>query len=137
MSVFEYSAGVIDLSPRFAFDTSVDASPADATETIIATLNVPTGPLLATGIRLSGWAAFTVGTTGNASTLRIRQTNVAGAVIASSGAVTRTAANLVEQSVAGVDTAPLGPRVYVLTLTVAAATAASTVSAVELEGLAI
>lgn len=137
MSSFEHSAVYLDMSPRFAFDTTVDASPAAAAETVIATLNLPQAALIATGIRLNGWAAFTVGTSGTASTLRIRQTGLAGTVIATTGACTRTAAQLVEQGVQGIDTAPLAARVYVLTLEVTAGSAVSTVSAVELDGLIV
>jgi hypothetical protein len=137
MSVFEYSAALIDLSSRVAFDTTVDASPAAAAETVIANITLSGAPPLASGIKIVGWAAYTVGTNGTGGTLQIRQTNIAGTVVATSGAVTRTAANLVEQTVTGFDAAPAAGRVYVLTLTVAAASAPSTVSAVLLDGLAI
>lgn len=124
----------IDLSGRIAIDTSVDASPADATETVIATISAPSHLRTDESILLEGWAAFTVGTNGASVRLRIRRTSVAGTVKADTGAVTGgvTAAGLVTLAVAGVDTS--GTDTYVLTLTVGSATAASTVSAVLLKG---
>jgi hypothetical protein len=85
-----YDAQGLDLSKRVQVTTTVTGSPALAAETIIATLNL-TGfsdtPLIS-GVDLSGWAAFTVGTSGSAVTLRLRQTNAAGTLISSSGALT-------------------------------------------------
>jgi len=132
---FVQSSNQIDLSPRFVTTTTVVASPAAAAETIIASITIPNlgdNPL-ASGIDLSGWAAFTVGTSGTAITLRIRQTNVAGTIVGNTGALTGgiAAAALVAQDVEGFDTAP-GVAVYVLTLQVTAGSAASTVSAVKL-----
>jgi hypothetical protein len=122
-----------DLSTRFQGTSTVAASPSAAAETIIATLTLANfGDLSVTsGIRLQGFAAFTVGTNGVSAVLRIRQTNASGTVVVSSGAVTETAANLDELSVLGFDAAP-GVSVYVMTLQLASASAASTVSALHL-----
>lgn len=130
---FQQSAASIDLSARLRSNITVSASPADATETVIGTLTIPDFNVLslAAGVRLRGWAAFTVGTNGVSATLRIRQTNVAGNVVASTGATTVTAANLVAREVMGFDASP-SVGTYVLTLTVGSASAASAVS-----GLAI
>jgi len=124
-----YAGNQVDLASRFAFSTTVAASPAAAAETIICQVSSPPGFRSAEAILLDGWAAFTVGTNGTAVRLRIRQTNVAGTVIADSGALTGgiAAAALVAQDVAGADTGTVA--VYVLTLQVTAGSAASTVSA--------
>lgn len=130
------SAANIDISPRVAFTSTVVASPAAATETIIASLTLNTDEVIRSGILLRGFAAFTVGTSGTAIRLRIRQTNVSGTVIADTGAVTGgvAATNLLAETVLGFDTAPAATgQTYVLTLTVTAGAAASTVSAVDLD----
>jgi hypothetical protein len=134
------SADAIDLSARFTRSTVVVASPAAAAETIIAQTPAIGDVAVIQGVRLSGWAAFTVGTNGTAVRLRLRQTNVAGTVIADTGAVTAgiAAAGLAAQDVEGFDAAATPPgQVYVLTLQVTAASAASTVSAVLIAGLII
>ncbi len=133
----ELSALGIDLSPRVVVSTTVVASPAAAAETIIASLTVPDAPTLVAGILLVCQAAFTVGTTGVSARLRVRQTDVAGAVKADSGAVTEVAANLDELTVVGFDAAPAAGRIYKGTLTVASGTAPSTVSVVTLLAIAV
>ena len=134
------SAGGLDLSARIVDTTTVGASPAAAAETIIGTLTIPNflDAAVVQKIYLTGWAAFTVGTNGTAVTLRIRQTNVSGTVIATTGAVTGgiAAANLCVQDVAGSDATP-GVAVYVLTMQVTAGSAASTVSALQLVALIV
>jgi hypothetical protein len=127
-----------DLSARFLSTQAVVASPALAAETIIATLAL-TGSgdtALVSGIQFDGWAAFTVGTSGTAATMRIRQTNAAGAIVATSGALSVTAANLVQESVQGFDATP-GVGVYVLTLQITAGAAVSTVSALSLQAILV
>jgi len=132
------SALFLDHTPRIAVTTTVVASPTAATETIIASLTVPNfGDVsVVSGIDLSAWAAFTVGGSGTAVRLRIRQTNVAGTVVADTGALTGgvAAAALLAQDVAGFDSGA-GVGVYVLTLTVTAAASGSTVSAVKLRAI--
>jgi hypothetical protein len=134
------AADAIDLSPRFIRSAVVVASPALAAETIIAQSPAVGDVAIMQGVRLSGWAAFTVGTTGTAVRLRLRQTNVAGTVVADTGALTAgiAAAALVSQDVEGFDAAAVAPaQVYVLTLQVTGGSAVSTVSAVMLSGLII
>ena len=130
----------LDLTKRIQVYTTVDASPALAAETIIATLNLASFADIAvqSGIRLSGWAAFTVGTSGTAVRLRIRQTNVSGTVKADTGALTGgvAAAALMAQDVEGFDSGA-GVGTYVLTLQVTAGAAASTVSALVLQAVII
>lgn len=135
-----YDSQGLDLSKRVQVTTAITGSPAAAAETIIATL-VLTGfadTAIISGIELSGWAAFTVGTSGTACTMRIRQTNVAGTVIATTGALTGgiAAAALVAQDVEGFD-AGAGVGTYVLTLQVTAGAAASTVSATKLRAILV
>jgi hypothetical protein len=130
------TASGIDLSPRFVSSTAIVGSPSAATETIIAQISVVTDQVLRSGVLLRGFAAFTVGTSGTATTLRLRQTNVSGTVIATTGALTGgvAAGNLVADTILGVDTSPAATgQVYVLTLQVTGGAAASTVSAVELD----
>jgi hypothetical protein len=130
----------LDLSSRVAASGAVVASPAAAAETIIATLTVAELVSMAVGIILLAWASLTVGTNGVSVRLRLRRTNVAGTVVADSGALTGgvAAAGLVAQSILGIDTGPTLPnQVYVLTLTVGSASAASAVSAVGLTAIAV
>lgn len=135
----EDAAG-IDLSPRVQVYKTVDASPALAAETVIATLTLSRFSDLAvvSGIDLSGWAAFTVGTSGASAALRVRQTNVSGTVVASTGATTGgiSAGNLVELDVEGFDATP-GVATYVLTLQIGSGAGASTVSALKLRAIIV
>lgn len=127
-----------DLTGRFPYTTTVVASPALAAETIIGQLAIPAfgDTTVQTAIILTGWAAYTVGTSGTAVTLRLRQTNVTGTIVATTGALTKTAASLYADDVNGVDATP-GVGTYVLTMQVTAGAAASTVSAVLLEAIVI
>lgn len=124
------NSAVVDMQARGPVTTTVVASPALAAETIIASLAIPSfgDTTILSGVILSGWAAYTVGTSGTAVTFRIRQTNAAGSVVVSSGALTKTAASLYADDIQGVDATP-GVSVYVLTMQVTAGAAASTVSA--------
>lgn len=130
-----------DLQGRFPVTTTIVASPALAAETIIANLTIPNfgdTPIL-NGILLQGWAAYTVGTSGTAVTFRIRQTNVTGTVVVSTGALTGSqhgAGILSADDVSGYDAAP-GVGVYCLTMQVTAGAGASTVSAVCLAGTVV
>ena len=136
-----YSAKGLDLSTRVQNTSVVVASPAAAAETIIGqTAALPSDITFALGVVLLGWAAYTVGTSGTAVTLRIRQTNVSGTVVVTTGALTGSqhgAAILSADDVQGLDTAPGPAQVYVLTMQVTAGAATSTVSAVQLLAIAI
>jgi hypothetical protein len=129
----------VDLSGRFAHSETVVGSPAAAAETIIGSVPIPSGLTITNGVLLTGWAAFTVGTSGTACTLRLRQTNVAGTVKATSGALTGgvAAANLVSFDIQGFDASPADSQIYVLTLTVTGGAATSTVSAVQITATAV
>ena len=117
---------------------AVTGSPAAAAETIVATLVLPVGIRADQNVMLDGWAAFTVGTNGTAIQLRLRQTNVAGTVVAASGALGATAAALIAPNISGSD-APgaVNNQTYVMTLTVTAGSATSTVSAVFLRAMVV
>src|SRR4051812_4546509 len=134
----DYSAALIDLSPRFQGSSTVVASPAAAAETIIGSVTIADfGNLtVVSGIRLHGFAAFTVGTNGVSANLRIRETNVAGAVVQAAGAGVAGGANPLAMKGLGFDATP-GVPVYVLTLTVGSGSAPSTVSAVHLSATVI
>jgi hypothetical protein len=124
-----------DLSGRFQNTQTVQNSPIAANaETIIGTLAIAGfgDTAIVSGVQIDAWAAFTVGTSGTAATLRVRQTNVAGNVVVTSGAVTVVAANLVQESVLGFDATP-GVATYVLTLQITAGAANTTVSAIGLQ----
>lgn len=127
-----------DLSARFQSTQTVAGSPAAGTETTIATLTIAgfNDIALVSGIRLEGWAAFTVGTSGVSANLKIRQTSSSGTTVVASGATTVTATNLLEMSVKGLDAIP-GVGVYVLTLLIGSGAAASTVSACDLRAILI
>jgi hypothetical protein len=127
-----------DLSGRFPYTTTVVASPALAAETIIANLTIPSfgDTQILSAVQLSGWASYTVGTSGTAVTFRIRQTNISGTVVVTTGALTKTAGNLYVDDVMGTDAAP-GVGVYCLTMQVTAGAAASTVSALSLSAVVV
>lgn len=130
----------LDLSARFAASVTVVGSPAAAAETIVASVTLPSGLTIAQGVQLQGWVAYTVGTSGTAVTFRLRQTNVSGTVIASTGALTGSqhgAGILSADDINGFDTAPADAQVYKLTMQVTAGAATSTVSAVFLSATAI
>lgn len=111
--------------------SAIVASPAAAAETIVcsvAGVELPSDTAL---VVVFGYAAFTVGTNGTACRLRVRRGDVTGTVVADTGALTGgvAAAALVEFENQGSE-APgaLAQATYVLTLTVTAGSAASTVS---------
>lgn len=131
------SARILDLSPRIVTTTTVAGSPALAAETVIATLQFQGNLSLVQGAMLDAYAAFTVGTTGTAAQLRIRQSTVAGSIVANSGALTAVAANLVGIPLSGLDPAPPATLVYVLTLQITGGSAVSTVSAVSLRAIMV
>jgi hypothetical protein len=131
----------LDLSSRFAFTTAIVGSPALAAETIIASLTLSANIQAVTGVDLTGWAAYTVGTSGTAVQFRLRQTNVAGSVVGNTGTLTGSqhgAAILSTDDCEGFDTAPTLPgQIYVLTMQVTAGAAISTVSAVKLRAIIV
>jgi hypothetical protein len=118
---------------------TVAASPSAAVETTICTVTIPTNIAVASGVLLFGWAAMTVGTSGTAVNLKLRQTNTSGTTLAATGATTGgiAAGNLIDMNVQAIDTAPASGQVYVLTATVTAGAATSTVSGCSILALVI
>src|SRR5690348_7032112 len=91
-----------DFSSRFKSSSTIVGSPAAAAETIVCQITGLDGFLgAASGVFLSGVVSFTVGTSGAAVRVRIRQGTTAGAgtVIADTGALTGgvAAGNLLSQ----------------------------------------
>ena len=127
------SAIDLDMSPRFTGTSTVVGSPALAAETIIASITLATfgDMVLTSGVRLSCFAAFTVGTSGVSATMRVRQTDVNGTVVQSTGALTVAAGNLYAPTMVCFDAQP-GKATYVLTLQIGSGAATSTVSAVHM-----
>lgn len=137
----ETNAQLSDWSLRVVDTTTVQNSPiAAAAETVIATLAIPQfgGTAIVQKIYLQGWAALTVGGSGTAVTLRIRQTNVSGTVVVTTGALTGgiAAAALIAQDVCGSDATP-GVATYVLTAQVTNGATNTTISAVQLLALIV
>ena len=127
----------INLSNRFAYSATVAASPSASSETTICTLTIPSGVQTFTGVILEGSAAFTIGTSGTAYTIKIRQTNTSGSTLYSSGLIAASAASLVSANISAIDPSPANAQVYVLTLTVDNGAATSTVSGTNLTALVI
>ena len=129
------NAGSVDFTDRFIENHTVSASPAGASITTVATLtwSPATNPAVTYGAFLSCAMALTVGTNGVSALLQIRRGSSAGTVIASTGAVTATAANLINLSTQGVDQVAFTPgQAWVACLTIASGSATSTVSNVAL-----
>lgn len=136
----QLDSATADLSHRIVASNTVVASPAAAAETIIASLSITENEQVVSGVILTGWAALTIGANGASTRYRIRETNVAGAVVADTGALTGgiAAAGLVAQDVEGLDlVTTAGGRVYVLTAQIGSATTPSTVSAVLLRAIVV
>jgi hypothetical protein len=130
----------MDLSPRFASNATVQGSPiAGSAITVVCTLTVPNfGRLVnVSGVFLEAACALTVGTNGVSILMQVRQTGTAGTVIATTGAVTATAASLYAPATQGLDTAPLAAGVWVVCLTMASSTASTTISSVSLIAIAV
>jgi hypothetical protein len=135
---FVQSANTLDCGPRFLTSSVVVGSPALAAETLVAQVTGIDNQLsVSVGVFLSASLSFTVGTSGTAIRVRIRQgvTVGAGTVVADTGAITGgvAAANLLAQDVQNVDTSASGgagvaSTSYHVSLQVTAGSAVSTVS---------
>src|SRR5262249_13731354 len=97
----EVNGASVDLSPRIPTASTVAASPSGSSETIIGTITLPSGIQVVSGIHITAFAAFTVGTNGVSVNLKVRRTNTSGSTIAATGATTATAANLGSLAVVG------------------------------------
>lgn len=132
--------GRVDLSDRFIENHTVAGSPALAAITTVASLTwLPqSSPTVVVGALLRCEVALTVGTSGVSVLLQIRRTNTTGTVIATTGALTATAATLIALSTQGLDAVAFAPgQVWVACLTVASGSAVSTVSGVSLSAIVI
>jgi hypothetical protein len=127
-----------DISTRFVTSNIVVASPAGASETVIASLSIPANVAVINGIVVQGFAAFTIGTNGVSYNLKLRQTGTSGTTVVATGVIAQSATTLCAQQLLGLDTAAVTPgQVYVMTLTVASGSATSTVSAVTLSATVV
>lgn len=129
----------VDLSQRIEKSTTVAASPALAAETVVCTITCAQDIAVVEGACLWAWVALTVGTDGTDVTVKIRRTGTSGTTLASTGILSApAAAELVAFSLSTFDTGPTLPgQVYVVTVTVANASAASTVSGASLVALIV
>lgn len=132
-----FDARYLDLSARIVATTIVAASPAGAAETTIGSVAIPGGLTVTTGVLLLARASVTVGTAGVSAELRIRQTGTSGTVVADTGALTVTAADLYAPTVLGFDVAPSDGQLYVATLTIGSATAESAVASLLLAAIVV
>lgn len=113
--------------------TTIVGSPALAAETTVASTVVGgvAGP--SSRVLLIGFVALTVGTSGTAVRIRLRNGSITGTVVGDTGAMTAVAANLVSFAVLGVDSpGDVSSLAYVMTAQVTAGAAVSTVSSVQL-----
>lgn len=133
-----FDGAAVDLSSRLFHSTTVTGSPAAASETIVCTSPALGNVAVQKAVYLVAFVAFTVGTNGVSATLKIRQTDASGSTLVTTGATTVVAANLWEMQAVAIDASPTVPgQVYVATLTIGSGSAASTVSAAALIGLAV
>jgi len=123
-----YNGGALDLSPRVAQNTTIVASPAGASETIVGSVTVPSGISITLGVLVVCTFGVTIGTSGVSYQARVRNTNVSGTVVGNTGVATATAANLYTVTVIGFDTAAVAGTLEKVTLTVASGAATSTVT---------
>ena len=137
-SPLRLSATGIDLSPRVFRSTTVAASPALAAETVVCTLTLTADVQVQSGVILLAFGAFTMGTDGTTYNLKVRQTGTSGTVLAASGVCALAAAALGSESIVTFDASPTLPnQVYVLTATMANASAESEFSAASLVAIIV
>lgn len=104
----------------------------------MCTLTIPEYVSVSYGVIVLGFGAFTIGTNGVSYNLKLRQTGTSGTTLKATGVIALAAAALGEAAILGFDASPVLPgQVYVLTATIASATAASTFSAAELIAIVI
>jgi hypothetical protein len=137
----------VDLSPRCASSNTVVGSPAtNGATNVCQVTGLPTDTPVMTGVFLSGCVSLTVGTSGTAVTLKIRQGTTAGSgtTIASTGAITGgiSAGNLISQDIQGLDAGVTGGGAnasgsYFLEVTITGGAATSTVSQANLTAIVV
>jgi len=137
----------VDLSPRAVSSSTVVGSPAtNGATNVCQVTNIPADVAVQSGVFLSGCVSLTVGTSGTAVTVKIRQGTTAGSgtTVASTGAITGgiSAGNLISQDIQGFDTgvsgggAP-GSTSYFLEVTITGGAATSTVSQTNLTAIVV
>jgi len=131
---FRLAATAVDFSSRIQESHAIVGSPAtNAITSVCAVTFSGFGNLqVADGVYLEGTVSLTVGTSGSACKVDIRQTGTSGAVIATTGALTVSAGNLVSFSIQGKDASPLAAGVWIIAVTITAGAATSTVSGTSL-----
>lgn len=113
--------------------TTIVGSPALAAETTVAQTVVGGVAGATSRVLLIGFLALTVGTSGTAVRIRLRNGSITGTVVGDTGALTAVAANLIAPGVLGFDTpGDVSSLTYVMTVQVTAGAAVSTVSSVQL-----
>lgn len=128
----------IDLSSRVQRTGTVVASPAGATETIVASLTLAGNLQIRAGVYLLAMGAYTVGTNGVSVNLKVRKTDTSGTTLKATGAIDIAATKLGSGTVITFDASPSGAgQIYVLTATVASGTAETTFSAVEILAIVV
>lgn len=132
----------VDLSGRVQTSSTVIASPSANSETVVATTPAFDNDVaFMKGCLIIVELAYTIGTSGTACTVQIRQgTSTSGSSVYSTGAQTgghSTAAQLVADSAGAFDTGPAAAQQYSVTLTVTGGAATSTVSKVNITAIAI
>jgi hypothetical protein len=131
-------AATVALDERLFQTSTVAASPAAGTITVVATLTLNGDLVITEGVLLVAYAAYTVGTNGVTALWQIRRTDATGTIIKASGAKTVVAATLVDEAIVGFDTGAVLPnQVYALCATIGSGSAESLVSAVTLAALVI
>lgn len=125
---------------RFVQTSAITANPAGATEATIATLTGVDSLFAQQSIKLHGYAAFQVAASTTSVVLKLRRDSVTGTTVATSptfngGDVTTPKLNAWD--VFGIDTpTELASGTYVMTVTLAGAGGATTISSVWLEARA-
>lgn len=129
----ELDSVAVDLSRRFLESHAIVGSPQTNEEATVCSLTISDNYAVQKGVFLECFVALTVGTSGTAVTTKIHHTNAAGATLASTGALTATATNLIQTACQGIDAAAVLPgQIYIVTVQVTGGAAVSTVSGVSL-----
>jgi hypothetical protein len=96
------------------------ATPGSAAETVVATVNCPSladNPLIS-GVVIDGVINIVTGLTASAIVVRVRRTNVSGAVVGVAQTVAASASANASLPFSAFDTAPVAGGVYVVTVSV-------------------
>jgi hypothetical protein len=123
-------------NPLFYSTFAVTGSPAAAAETVVATLSGVDLRYSDQVIKLSGSINFTVGTSGNAATLRLRRDSLTGTQVGTSQTLPVTEVVATDTVIGAIYASDQPGNVagatYVMTLQVATAAATSTVNNVNI-----